>query len=193
MTISFDSNSEARVRTLGAGARFLVLLILAIAAGCASTPDERADDTTRRIPPAVSDSSHNPEGTDPVAVRPRVSVDVQGEQDSGLQTTGAAKLLQRETRRCYRLALQVNRALEGTVVYEAIVTSNGRVAGVEQVSTSASSTRLERCVERILHKLRFDLPRSKTAMIRRLYVRLDLRREIFDPQAPPIEEENLKK
>lgn len=107
-------------------------------------------------------------------------------------TTGATKVVRRESRRCYRLALQANHGLEGTVVYEAVVTSNGRVAGVEQISTTASSERLDGCLAGIIYALRFDTSSGKAALVRRLYVRLELSREIFNPQVPPIKEENLE-
>lgn len=152
-------------------------------------PEEGRD---RSIPPAVSDSSHAPNGSGIGAVRPWVDVELQVEQGTGLQDAGATDLVQREAQRCYRLALQTNHSLEGTVIYEAIITSNGRVAGVEKISTTAPSEGFERCVERTMYALRFENSSGATALVRRLYLRVQLSRETFDSQALPIKRQSLK-
>lgn len=137
----------------------------------------------------MSDQSVDNRTADEVAVRPSVSVSLEAEQGSGLQTEGVAKVVERDARRCYRLALQKDRALEGTAIYEVIVTSNGRVGGVEQTSTTAPSQRFEECVERVLHGLRFDVPEGRKALVRRIYVRLEVRRDIYDPHQSPLQGE----
>lgn len=200
MTVTSDRSKSGRVRTRGTGAPFLVtfflvllLLVLPLfASGCASSSNAASDEQTRRVPPEVRDQSVEARGDDEVAVRPRVRVSMDVEQGSDLQTKGAVKFVRRDTRRCYRLALQKQRELQGTVVYEVIVTSNGRVGGVELVSSTAASERLEQCVEAVLHRLRFDVAEGRKAMVRRIYLRLELSREIFDPDRPPIESEPAK-
>jgi outer membrane biosynthesis protein TonB len=164
------------------------LLLVLLASGCAgSAGSQTRDEPERRTPPEVSDQSLRPEVGDETAYRPRVQVSVETEQGARLETKGATKFISRHARRCYRLALQKDRQLEGRVLYEVIITSNGRVAGVEQMSSSAASTRLDRCLTSTLEQLRFDIASDSKAMIRRLYVRLELRRETFDPNQPPID------
>lgn len=170
--------------------RLLRLLVLAAVGwgtgACAASGAQAREDTPAKVPPEVSDHSVGPDAVDDVAVRPRVAVSLENDTDADLHTTGARKYLTRSVRRCYRLALGQNRALEGSLVYEVLVTSNGRFGGAEKMSTSAPNKRLEDCVETVLQRLRFDVSDSPEATLHRVYVRMDFRREIFDPNRPPV-------
>ncbi len=157
------------------------------ACGCATNAGQtRATRSRPTLPPAVSDHSTAPAGADEAAVRPRVEVTIDQADAGGLHTVGAHKVLVREGRRCYRLALNKDRKLQGTLVYEVLITGNGHVGGVDKLSTSAPSQRLEHCVESAIEGLRFDVSAAAQAMVHRLYIRLDVSREVFDPDRPPV-------
>jgi hypothetical protein len=115
-----------------------------------------------------------------------VVVEFEAEEGSHLRTDGAAELVRRQALRCYRLGLQANRSLQGRLVYEMLVTSNGSIGGLEMISTSAPSTRLEGCLDAVLYRLRFDVPARHDALLSRVYVRLQLYRESFDSSRPPV-------
>jgi outer membrane biosynthesis protein TonB len=153
--------------------------------GCAS--GDEVVEAERQVPPPVSDRSLRPEGSDETVLRPRVEVNIEAESGAQLETRGAAKFVGLHARRCYRLALQKERDLEGSILYEVVVTSNGRVAGAEKMSSTAASQRLDRCVEPILERLRFEVPRDSKVMVRRLYIRLELYSEVFDANRPPAD------
>ncbi len=136
----------------------------------------------------MSDHTVDPDANAAPAVQAHVTVTFEADRPNQIRTDGARALVTTASRRCYRLALQQDKTLEGRTLHELLVTSNGRVAGVEMVSTSADNRRLEQCVESILGRLRFDVPRSRDPVASRLYVRMVLHRELVDVERSPLED-----
>lgn len=171
------------------GARRVLLLLLApfIICSCATSTRVDADDSRPRLPPPVSDHSVDPGVDGETTVVPHVAVTLDADNPR-LPTEGAQNVLERLARRCYRAALLTDRGLEGSVVYEMLVTSNGRVAGTEQMSTNAASQRLEECLERAMRGIRFDTSGRRDALLSRIYARFDLHRRVFDPSRPALDE-----
>lgn len=163
----------------------MVVLLLA-GAGCASGGEPTA--VERTVPPPVSDHTIDPDANAAPAVSGQVTVTFEADRPGQISTGGAQSLLTTASRRCYRLALQQDRTLEGRTLHELLVTSNGRVAGVEMVSTSADNQRLEQCVESVLGRLRFDVAPTRDPVASRVYVRMVLHRELVDVGRSPLED-----
>ena len=167
----------------------MVLSAMLVAACASSGEAERAEnaDRNRQIPPPVTDSSTKKYIEEQPGVRPYLTVTVEPVTRVSYETSGAAALLEKDGVRCYRLALNQDKSLEGTMVYELIVGSSGRVAGVEKMSSNIENERLETCAERLMHTLRFNVSSRQKPLLTRLYVRFDFQREVFDPADPPVE------
>lgn len=136
------------------------------------------------MPPEVADSSIDDGEADEEVVIPQVDVEV--ETDTDLDPAAARAPLERDAKRCYRRALRHRGELEARAVYELVITSEGRVAGAEEVSMNASNRRLEACLERAFRKLRFKTQPGNEAVISRMYVRLKLWREVYEPDEPSL-------
>ncbi|MFW5968052.1 MAG: AgmX/PglI C-terminal domain-containing protein [Persicimonas sp.] len=152
-------------------------------AGCAGGPQEESD-SEPVVPPEVADSSIDEGEADEPVVIPRVAVEV--ETDTDLDPAAARAPLERDAKHCYRRALQHSRELEARAVYELVVTSEGRVAGAEEVSMNASNRRLEACLERSFRKLRFETQPGNEKVISRMYVRLRMWREVHEADEPSL-------
>lgn len=184
MSYLCEPGSSAPRRSLGP---VWVVVFIIFCSGCTTASTQQASESARPpVPPPVSDHTLGPDGEDASAVRPRVTVEFEPEQGSLLSAEGVDESVRRQALRCYRLGLHNDRKLQGRLLYEMLVTSNGRVGGLEKISTTAPSTRLERCLEGALYRLRFDVPVQHRALLSRVYVRVQLYRESFDAsQQPP--------
>ena len=156
---------------------------------CATSTDAKDDAPTveREIPPEVTDRTTEPYLDDEPAARPYLDVVIERVSGALFPVDGAAALVEREGLRCYRLIREQQEDLEGTIVYELMVTTNGRVAGADLMSASFESKRVEGCLERILYRLRFDVASRDAPLFSRLYVRIDFLRDVMEmPDAPDL-------
>lgn len=157
--------------------QLLLTLVLATLAGCATGPDKADTSVDRQIPPEVTDRTTQPYLDDEPAERPYLDVLIEQVSGAVFPVDGAAALVEREGLRCYRLGRNQQEDLEGTIVYEVMVTTNGRVAGVDLMSASFRNDRVESCLERILYRLRFDIAGRNAPLFSRLYVRVGMATE----------------
>lgn len=171
--------------------RLCIVLVGALVclSGCATTPEKSDDRPTvdREIPPEVTDRTTEPYLDDEPAARPYLDVVIERVSGALFPVDGAAALVEREGLRCYRLIRQQREDLEGTIVYELMVTTNGRVAGADLMSASFQSEQVEGCLERILYRLRFDVASRDAPLFSRLYVRIDFLRDVMEmPDVPDL-------
>lgn len=167
--------------------RALLLISALFVVSCASTPDVAEPATERVIPPEVTDRTTQPYLDDEPAARPYLDVFIERVSGAVFPVDGAAALIEREGLRCYRLGRNQREDLEGTIVYELMVTTNGRVAGVDLMSGSFRIERVESCLERILYRLRFDVAGRNAPLFSRLYVRIDFASEELGlPEQSPV-------
>jgi hypothetical protein len=165
----------------------VVLIIATVVSACASAPQERTEPVEREIPPEVTDRTTQPYLDDESAARPKLDVLIERVSGAIFPIDGAAALVEREGLRCYRLGRNQQEDLEGTIIYEVMVTTNGRVAGADLMSASFRNERVESCLERILYRLRFDVAGRNAPLFSRLYVRIDMLREMLEvPEAPEL-------
>jgi hypothetical protein len=166
----------------------MVLMLLA-SGGCATAPEEPSEPIEREIPPEVTDRTTEPYLDDEPAARPYLDVLIERVSGAVFPVDGAAALVEREALRCYRLGRSRQDDLEGTVVYELMVTTNGRVAGADLMSATFRIDPVESCLERILLRLRFDVAGRNAPLFSRLYVRIDFLREVMEmPEEPDVGE-----
>ncbi|MGM0556876.1 MAG: hypothetical protein ACQEVA_10905 [Myxococcota bacterium] len=164
-----------------------LLLLTVLLSACASAPAEPSEPTQREIPPEVTDRTTQPYLEDEPPNRPTLDVVVERVSGAIFPVDGAAALVEREGLRCYRLGRNQQEDLEGTIIYEVMVTTNGRVAGADLMSASFRNDRVESCLERILHRLRFDVAGRDAPLFSRLYVRIDMLREMLEvPDEPDL-------
>lgn len=162
------------------GAMVLVVCACLVASGCASGGESSGATAVRVVPPEVTDRTLDPYIDDQPVERPYLTVTIERVDPVEYDVRGAEALVQREGLRCYRLGLQQDAGLDGAIVFELMVTTNGRVAGIDRMSTSFESERVEGCLERVMYRLRFDVQAGRGPMFSRLYVRVDLQREVFE-------------
>jgi hypothetical protein len=165
-----------------------LLVVFMLASGCATGTASNTPSAADRDPPIeVSDHTIDDGGAslDP-SVQPTVDVRMERGRMLGVDRTSYEGRVQRGTIRCYRKRLRrIQKKSEGTMVYEILVTRNGRVAGTEVVSTAIREDQFESCVQRVLSELRFDVP-SNRRPVYRLFFRLDFRLETIVPDQPPV-------
>lgn len=167
--------------------KLLLTLVLTTLVGCATGPDKADAPVEREIPPEVTDRTTQPYLDDEPAVRPYLDVLIEQVSGAVFPVDGAAALVEREGLRCYRLGRNQQEDLEGTIIYEVMVTTNGRVAGVDLMSASFRNERVESCLERILYRLRFDIAAQNAPLFSRLYVRVGMAiEELGLPDEPDV-------
>lgn len=159
--------------------------------GCATSPEpEQPARPDRQVPPEITDRTTQRYLDDGPAARPYVDVMIEWVSGAVFPTDGAAALIEREGLRCYRLGRKQQQDLEGTIVYELMITTNGRVAGVDIMSSSFQQEQVESCMERILLRLRFDVEGRNAPLFSRLYARVSFAREIYEePEIPEVDAE----
>lgn len=163
----------------------MVAGLLCLAFGCATTGNESRE-TDRQPPPEVTDQTVDDRPEVARNYQPRVDVDIEQANFSGLETSSYEEELSRSAVRCYNRAIRRSGVeMEGAVVYEVIVTRNGRVAGTDVMSTRLKDDGVETCVERCIASLRFDLP-SQSRAVYRLFFRLDFYLEEIVADDPPV-------
>lgn len=151
--------------------------------GCATAGGEETD---RSPPPEVTDHTVDDRPQVTRNYQPRVRVDIEQANFTGLETESYEGELRRKAVRCYEGALRrTGVEMEGAVVYEVLVTRNGRVAGTEVTSSRLNHDGIETCVGRRIEGLRFDLPERARAVYR-MFFRVDLYLDEIVAEDPPV-------
>jgi hypothetical protein len=166
--------------------------IVGCAAGCVTSggrSSQRGDDESgeRRVPPEVTDHTVDDRSETARSHRPRVEVSLDRGELIGIEVDGYETSVRRGAQQCYSQSIRGNTAVEseGAVVYEVLVTRSGYVAGTEIMSTGLRNDSIQSCVERVISRLRFDIP-VRNRPVFRLFFRLDFYLESVVPSEPPV-------
>lgn len=168
----------------------LVVLALTLV-GCATAEPSVEEmpnrgSTSHRIPPEVTDHTVDKRPDFVRSVRPRVDVSLDRGGLLGVDTANYEATVKRRAQQCYSRTIRTSEnQLEGSVVYEVLVTRNGHVAGTDMMSSRLESDTIRSCVERIIGRLRFDVP-VRNRPVFRLFFRLDFYLETLIPDEPPV-------
>lgn len=154
------------------------------AAASGSTEGEGSNE--RKAPPEVADHTVD-EGSDSnPTMRPRVDVEIDRGELVGVEMTSYESTVRRKTQHCYsRHILHENSKAEGGMVYEVLVTRNGRVAGTDLMSTDIENDAIQSCAEQAMGRLHFDVS-IRDRPVFRLFFRFDFYLETVVPSEPPV-------
>ena len=162
-------------------------------AGCASATSASKDESLteaqageRKPPPEVTDHTVDDRSSSARSVRPRVDVRIDSGKLVGVESGNYEAAVRRGAQQCYTHSVQTQSTeAEGAVVYEVIVTRNGYVAGTDMMSTGLRDEAIQRCVERVISRLRFDVP-VRNRPVFRLFFRFNFYLETLVPSEPPV-------
>ncbi|MFB6262608.1 MAG: hypothetical protein ABEL76_03120 [Bradymonadaceae bacterium] len=182
MTIASDERA-------GGIAASIVAVAIA-ASGCASTSGaaDESEGANHEIPVEVSDHTVDAGSESSGLERPRVDVTLETGGVASVDPVSYERPLEERAVRCYRRSLEEAEGGErpqGSLVYQLIVTRNGKVAGTELMSSLLRQPEIRRCVEYALARLEFGVARRGRPLYR-MTVRLDFRIETLLPAEPPV-------
>ncbi len=172
-------------------APWIIFGILAgLLTGCATdgVPSSQNDEgDEHRVPPEVTDHTVDDRSESERSRQPRVDVSLDRGELVGVEADGYETSVRRGAQQCYSQSIRGNAGVEaeGSVVYEVIVTRNGYVAGTEIMSTGLRNDSIQSCVERVISRLRFDIP-VRSRPVFRLFFRLDFYLDTVVPSEPPV-------
>lgn len=172
----------------GVASRSMGLVILVgVALGGAGCATHQTSEGDRKPPVEVSDhTTDDDDNSLERSVRPSADVDIERGQLIGVDWTSYEARIREGAVRCYRKRLRrADSDPEGTMVYEVLVTRNGRVASTDVVSSEMREPTFESCLEHVLSDLRFNIPSSRRPVYR-LFFRLNFYLETLIPEEPPV-------
>ncbi len=171
--------------------RWMVVGLIVGSAACATTNSTgskrgEGEGEERRVPPEVTDHTVDERSESERSQRPRVDVELDRNDMAGVTGSGYEATVRRGAQQCYSQSTQgEGESAEGSVVYEVIVTRNGYVAATDLMSTNLRDDSVQRCVEGVISRLRFEVP-VRTQPVFRLFFRLDFYLETLVPTEPPV-------
>ena len=169
------------------------LVVLAcLIGGCATSNavgESSGDEPTqreRKPPPEVTDHTVDDRPEFARTSRPVVEVSLDKGRLLGLEAGSYETSVRREAQRCYSRVIRLRKTeIEGSMVYEVLVTRNGRVAGTDVISSGLKDDAIHSCIEQLLGRLSFEVAVRNRPVFRLLF-RLDSQLETLVPSEPPV-------